>query len=70
MDQADRSDVHYEERWASEPAMEKRVRSDSFTKVLEVLEVAAEAPYVDFDFASRHRGLEYVEDVRRDHGRH
>jgi quinol monooxygenase YgiN len=62
-----RTDVHYEERWASERAMETRVRSDAFTKVLEVLEAAADVPQVEFDFVSRHLGLEYVEAVRREH---
>jgi quinol monooxygenase YgiN len=60
-----RTNVHYEERWASESAMETRVRSDAFTRVLEVLEAAADVPHVEFDFVSRHQGLEYVEDVRR-----
>jgi quinol monooxygenase YgiN len=61
------SDVHYEERWANESAIENRVRSDAFTKVLEVLEAAADAPRIEFDFVSRHLGLEYVEKVRRPH---
>jgi quinol monooxygenase YgiN len=59
--------VHYDERWATEPAMERRVRSDAFTQVLEVLEAAGDAPDVEFDFVSRHAGLEYVEAVRRAH---
>ena len=59
------SEVHYEERWASESAIENRVRSDAFTKLLEVLEAAADVPRVEFDFVSRHQGLEYVEDIRR-----
>lgn len=62
-----RRDVHYEERWASEQAIEHRVRSDAFTKVLEVLEAAAEPPHVEFDFVTRHQGLEYVEKVRGPH---
>lgn len=62
-----RTDVHYEERWATERAMEGRVRSEAFTKVLEVLEASAEPPQVEFDFVSRHRGLEYVEEMRREH---
>jgi quinol monooxygenase YgiN len=60
-----RTEVHYEERWVDEPAMEHRVRSDAFTKVLEVLEAAADVPRVEFDFVARHQGLEYVEKVRR-----
>lgn len=60
-----RTEVRYEESWASERAIENRVRSEAFTKVLEVLEAAAEAPHVEFDFVSRHQGLEYVEEIRR-----
>jgi quinol monooxygenase YgiN len=65
-----RWEVRYEERWASEEAIEHRVRSDDFTKVLEVLEAAAEPPNVEFDFVSRHQGLEYVEGIRRESERH
>ena len=61
------SEVHYEERWASERAIENRVRSEAFTKLLEVLEAASDVPRVQFDFVSRHQGLEYVENVRRPH---
>lgn len=60
--------VYYEEQWATEKAIEDRVRADAFTKVLEVLEAADATPQVDFDFVSRHQGLEYVEAVRREHG--
>jgi quinol monooxygenase YgiN len=59
-----RSEVHYHERWVNEPAMERRVRSDAFTKLLEVLEAAPEPPAVFFDFVLRRQGLEYVEEVR------
>ena len=59
-------DVHYLERWSSETSMERRVRSASFTKVLELLEGAIAPPHVEFDFVSRHQGLEYVEAVRRE----
>ena len=61
-----RLEVHYEERWSSEPSIERRVRSEAFTKVLELLEGSVEPPVVEFDFVSRHHGLEYVEAVRRD----
>lgn len=64
-DDASAADVFYEERWDSEPAMARRVRSDAFTQVLELLESAVETPQVEFDFGSVHRGLEYVEAVRR-----
>ena len=58
-------EVHYEERWASERAIENRVRSDAFTRLLEILEAASELPRVEFDFVSRQHGLEYVDALRR-----
>ena len=60
-----RTEVHYEERWSTERSIERRVRSESFTKVLELLEGSVKPPVVEFDFVSRHQGLEYVEAVRR-----
>jgi quinol monooxygenase YgiN len=63
-----RTAVHYQERWVDESAMEARVKSDAFTKVLEVVEASVEPPQVEFDFVSRHQGLEYVESVRGQRG--
>lgn len=56
--------VHYEERWADEAAMQARVRSDRFTRLLEVVERSPEAPQVEFEFVARRHGLKYVEAVR------
>jgi len=56
--------VRYEEAWATEEAMRLRVRSEGFTRLLEVLESAPEAPRVQFDFIMESRGLDYVEEVR------
>jgi quinol monooxygenase YgiN len=61
---ANESVVHYQERWSNEPSMEARVRSDAFTKLLEVVEGARVAPRVEFDFVEKRLGLEYVEAVR------
>ena len=52
--------VRYEELWATEEAMRLRVRSQEFTRLLEVLESAPEAPSVQFDFVMETRGLDYV----------
>jgi quinol monooxygenase YgiN len=41
------AELHYEERWGSERAIENRVRSDAFTKLLEVLEAASDKPRVN-----------------------
>jgi hypothetical protein len=56
--------VRYVEEWATEEAMRRRVRSDRFTLLLEVLESASEAPGVQFDFVTETRGLDYVAEVR------
>jgi quinol monooxygenase YgiN len=56
--------VRYEEVWATEEAMRLRVRSEGFTRLLELLEQAPEAPSLQFDFVTDTRGLDYVEEVR------
>ena len=55
--------VHYIEEWASEADVERRVRSDSFTLLLGVIDVAQERR-VQFDFIATTRGLDYVAEVR------
>ena len=67
-EESDESMVRYEEEWATEEAMRLRVRSERFTQLLEVLESAPEAPGVQFDFVSQTRGLDYVEEVRKNDG--
>jgi len=56
--------VRYEEVWATEKAIRLRVRSGGFTRLLELLESAPEAPSLRFDFVTDTRGLDYVEEVR------
>jgi quinol monooxygenase YgiN len=60
------STIHYMEEWAAEADMRRRVRSDRFTSLLGIMESAREPPRVQFDFVTRTRGLDYVEEVRRD----
>jgi quinol monooxygenase YgiN len=64
IDDADESTVRYVEEWTSEEAMRLRVRSERFTRLLEVLESAPEAPCIQFDFVAQTRGLDYVAEVR------
>jgi len=56
--------VRYEEVWGTEEAIRLRVRSEEFTRLLELLESAPEAPTLQFDFVTETRGLDYVEEVR------
>jgi quinol monooxygenase YgiN len=60
------STVHYVEEWTTEPEMRRRVQSPSFTSLLAVLESAREPPRIQFQFVTTTRGLDYVEEVRRD----
>jgi quinol monooxygenase YgiN len=55
--------VRYIEEWATEDDLRRRVRSDSFTSVLAVVE-SAQGPNVRFDFVSQTRGIDYVAEVR------
>ena len=64
IDDSDESTVRYEEEWTTEDAMRSRVRSQRFTRLLEVLETAGVPPWVQFDFVNETRGLEYVAEVR------
>jgi quinol monooxygenase YgiN len=57
--------VHYLEDWATEAHMRARVQSDVFTRLLSVIEASEEQPRVQFDFVTKTRGLDYVEEVRR-----
>ena len=65
---SDESTVRYVEEWATEEAMRQRVRSERFTRLLEVLESAQEAPSVQFEFVMATRGLDYVAEVRNSDG--
>ena len=60
----DQSLVRYEEAWVTEDGMRARIRSHAFTRFLEVLESAPEAPVIRFDFIGDRRGLDYVEEIR------
>jgi quinol monooxygenase YgiN len=57
------STVRYAEHWATEADMRRRVRSDSFTSLLSIVESGRE-PRVQFDFVATTRGLDYVAEVR------
>jgi hypothetical protein len=59
--------LHHIEEWETEADMRRRVRSEEFTSLLELVEVARE-PRVQFDFVAAPRGLDYVAEVRGDFG--
>jgi quinol monooxygenase YgiN len=63
-DDGDSRSVNYEESWATERDMRRRVRSDRFTSLLSLMEVSEESPDVHFEFVETMRGLDYIAEVR------
>jgi quinol monooxygenase YgiN len=55
--------VHYTEEWTTEAAMRERVRSQSFTMLLAIIE-SVQQPRVHFEFVTSTRGLDYLAEVR------
>lgn len=55
--------VHHLEDWATEADIRRRVGTKDFTLLLEMAETARDA-WVQFDFITMTRGLDYVAEVR------
>lgn len=58
--------ISYIEDWSSEEDMREQVRSDRFSRLLELMESALEPPQLKFELGSETRGLDYVEELRAD----
>jgi quinol monooxygenase YgiN len=56
--------VHYSEGWATEADVRRRVRSAAFESLQALMECGAESPEITFDFVTKTRGLDYVEEIR------
>ncbi len=61
--------ISYVEDWSSEEALREQVRSDRFSRLLELMESAMEPPQLEFELGNGTRGLDYVEEVRADRSR-
>ncbi|HET9234282.1 MAG TPA: antibiotic biosynthesis monooxygenase, partial [Candidatus Eisenbacteria bacterium] len=53
----------YLEKWKSEDALRRQLRSPRFKKFAELLERSTQPPRVEFTLASGIRGLDYAEEV-------
>ena len=60
--------LSYSEVWLSEEDLREQVRSDRFTRLLELIESAFEPPSLEFQLPGGARGLDYVEQVRAEVG--
>ena len=56
--------LRYVEDWATERELRERVRSESFPRLLAVMEAAHTPPRIVFELATGSRGLEFVEEAR------
>jgi quinol monooxygenase YgiN len=56
--------VSYSEVWSSEEDLREQVRSERFSRLLELMENASEPPSLHFELPEGDRGLDYVEEVR------
>ena len=61
--------ISYVEGWSSEEALREQVRSDRFSRLLELMESALEPPHLEFELGNGTRGLDYVKEVRADRSR-
>jgi quinol monooxygenase YgiN len=57
--------IDYLEEWQSPEDMQERIRSDSFNRLLSLMEAAPTAPAIEFRDVSGIYGLEYVAAVRK-----
>ena len=60
----DANTILYEERWQTRKDFEDQLRSSRYTRLLALMESAAEQPSLEFHFVSETRGLEYVAAIR------
>ena len=56
--------ILYMERWESEPAMERHVRSEVYRRILAAVEFSRKPPEIAFDFAATSRGIDLIEVLR------
>lgn len=56
--------VLYMERWDSEPEFERHVRSELYRRILAAVELSRKPPEIAFDFASKTKGMDLIEDLR------
>src|SRR5262249_29547849 len=56
--------IHYEEEWATEDDIRRRIESYRFTSLLSVIQSAQEPLRVEFALSTCTGGLDYVAEVR------
>ena len=57
--------VFYHEKWSSWAEMEKRVRSNTFLQILQLIEISVCAPVLNFEGPNKRCGMEFVHALRK-----
>ena len=60
--------IVYQEQWRGWSDVEKHVRSDRFSSLLELMEVSCQTPNLSFSDVHETRGMDYVEKLRHVNG--
>ena len=56
----------YLEEWDEEEELFAQLRGERFSHLLELMEYAVQAPFLEFRFVTARRGLDYIESARSD----
>ena len=56
--------IHYTEEWNSEGDLIRRLRSDRFAALAELMEHSSEYPTMEFNIQGATRGMDYAEEIR------
>jgi len=64
-DIGNRGTIRYVEEWQTEEDLRRRVQSDTFAKLVNLVEGATQPPRIEFALDRETRGLDFVEEVRR-----
>ena len=60
----DQNIILYQEEWATWEAIEKHIRSNRFSWILELMELSSTTPDLNFCDVHEKRGIEYVKQLR------
>ena len=66
MDAADADLVHYLEKWESEEAFRRHVRSEEFRRILIAVDLCCEEPGIVVGNRSGHSGMAYLRKLREE----
>ena len=58
------STIHYQEAWKCWEELEKHIRSNRFSRILELMEISTSTPDLSFSDVQESRGIEYVKRLR------